>query len=195
MKTIIVGLVLTLAAETVLAEQPSRTYSNIVINLATSTNAVTFTDLRGHTYSNVTVRLIPYGLAWYTKAGSEGRLAITNLDDVTLADITGLSTNQIAYLIYKKAMEDTGYIPQEATNGTPCWLTPYPHKLNEWFVAKPDGDSSMPPTMYNPMMSDLNQWLDDDLALKDRQRFRAMQDRAMQEMHSFSPGPPVPIKP
>ena len=137
MKTSIVGLLLTLATATALAQQPSRTYSNIVINVVTSTNAVTFTDLQGHTYSNVTVKLIPYGLGWYAKDGTEGRLAITNLDDVTLADITGLSANQVEYLSYKKAMEDAADIPQEATNSTPWWLAPYPHGLNERFIAKP----------------------------------------------------------
>jgi ornithine cyclodeaminase/alanine dehydrogenase-like protein (mu-crystallin family) len=87
--------------------------------------------LRGHTYSNVTVKLIPYGLGWYAKDGSEGRLAITNLDEVTLADITGLSTNQVAYLIYKKAMEDGAYIPQEAAYSTTWWLAPYSQGLYE----------------------------------------------------------------
>jgi len=180
-KTSSLGLLLTLAAATALAEQPSWTYSNIVIRVVTSTNAVTFTDLRGHTYSNVTVKLIPYGLGWYAKDGSEGRLAITNLDEVTLADITGLSTNQVAYLIYKKAMEDTAYIPQEATNTTPWWLAPYPHGLNERVMAKPEGKP--PPTMYSPMMYEMHQWLNQDQALRDRQRSREMNER-MQEMQT-----------
>jgi hypothetical protein len=203
MKTSILGLLLTLAAATALAEPPSRTYSNIVINVVTSTNAVTFTDLRGHTYSNVTVKLIPYGLAWYATNGFEGRLAITNLDEVTLADITGLSSNQVAYLIYKKAMEDAIYIPQEVTNRTPWWLEPYPHRLKEGFVAKP----GIPPPMYFPTMYDLNGGLNDSRALQDSPKWsgfqempggamqampvRAMQEMQNQVMRSFPAGPPA----
>ena len=105
-------LLLTSAVAPALAQRPSCTYSNIVINLVTSTNAATFRDSQGHTFSNVTVKLIPSGLAWCAKDGSEGRLAITNLDHLTLADITGLCTNQVAYLIRKKAMEDNAYLRQ-----------------------------------------------------------------------------------
>ena len=198
MKTSIVGSLLTLAAATALAEQASRTYSNIVINVVTSTNAVTFTDLGGHTYSNVTVKLIPYGLVWYAKDGAEGRLAITNLDEVTLADITGLSTNQVAYLIYKKAMEDGAYIPQEATNSTPWWLAPYPHRLNEGFMAKPE----IPPPMYNPI--DRQMWREMNDQMQEMQlrsehemnkQMQKAQERMMRELPSFSPGPPVSAKP
>jgi hypothetical protein len=143
----------------------------------------------------VTVKLIPYGLAWYAKDGSEGRLAITNLEDVTLADITGLSTNQVAYLLYKKAMEDTAYIPQEAKNNTPCQPEPYPHRLNEWFMAKSEGDPFIPPTRYNPIMWDLSRWLYDDRALKDAQRWREIQQQTMREIRRFCPGHPVHTKP
>jgi hypothetical protein len=208
MKTSIVGLLLTLAVATTLAEPASRTYSNIVIKVVTLTNAVTFKDLRGHTYSNVTVKLIPYGLGWYAKDGSEGRLAITSVDEMTLADITGLNTNQIAYLIYKKAMEDGAYTPQDATTSTPWWLEPYSQRLYEAVMGTPESD--LPPTMANP--SDRERWreLNDQIQemqlrsehdinkqmqeAQDRMT-RDMNQQMMRELRSFSPGQPVFTKP
>jgi hypothetical protein len=207
-KTSIVCLLLTVAAATALAEQASRTYSNIVINVVTSTNAVTFTDLRGQTYSNVTVKLIPYGLGWHAKDGSEGRLAITNLDDVNLADITGLSTDQVAYLSYKKAAEDGTYIPPEATNSTPWWLAPYLERLEQVFRPKPEED--LPPTVCNPL--DRQRWREMNDQIQEMQlrsehdmnkQVREAQERMMRDLHeqmmrelrSFSPGQPVFTKP
>jgi hypothetical protein len=212
-------LMFLLAVVAALAQGASRTYSNIVINVVTSTNAVNLTDLQGHTYSNVTVKLIPYGLAWYAKDGSEGRLAITNLDEVTLADITGLSTNQAAYLIHKKSMEDTDYIPQEATDSTSWWLAPYPYRLDKVVLVNPEGNLFIPPIMHYPMMYGQNEKANEDMARKELQRLQEKQDRAMQEMQeramqgmqwrgmqemqgramqemrSYSPGHPVFTKP
>jgi hypothetical protein len=208
MKTSIVCLLLTVATATALAEQASRTYSNIVINVVSSTDAVTFTDLRGQTYTNVTVKLIPYGLGWHAKDGSEGRLALTNLDEVTLAAITGLNTDQVEYLIHKKAVEDGAYIPQEATNSTPWWPAPYSQRLYELFMMKPECD--LPPTVDDPWEREKWREMNDQIQemrlqsehdmKKQMQQMqermtRDMNQRMMRELRSFSPGHPVFTKP
>jgi hypothetical protein len=189
-----------LAAVTVLAEQATCTYSNIVSKLVTPTNAVTFTDLRGHTYTNVTAKLTPFGLGWRAQDGSDGRLALTNLDHVVLAEITGLSTSQVAYLLYKKAMENISYIPPEATNRTRWWLEPCPPGLNEKLKAMPRGDPR--PTMCFPPMWDPYLWGYDDHAQKDRweremkhRMERTVSKEVMRQPPSVPSGVPIRNKP
>jgi hypothetical protein len=150
---------------------------------------------------------VPHTLIADLRGALCSRLALTNLDERTLADITGLNANQVEYLIHKKAMEDGAYIPQEATNSTPWWFAPYSQRLYMSFMLKPEDD--LPSTVDDPLERERWRELNDQIQTIRLQsqhdvnkQVREMETRAVQQMHeqlmreirSFSPGPLVPAK-